>query len=108
MQSQEQLRAQVESFEGPQDPFLTEAIHNTARAMVEQSIKVQPGQNVLLWYDPPGLPLVKEMYLACVAKGANVSFFMRNLELDAQEIPSLSLQEVKARFDDEKNLIELA
>lgn len=108
MQSQEQLRTQVETFEGPQDPFLTEAIHNTARAMVEQSIRIQPGQNVLLWFDPPGLPLVKEMYHACMAKGANVSFFMRDLELDAQEISSLSPQDVKTRFDEERNLIEQA
>ena len=60
MASQAEFRQQVEAFEGLFEPAITAAIHNTARAMVEQSIKVQPGQKVLIWYDPPGFHLLKK------------------------------------------------
>ena len=105
MASQEQIRAKVEAYEIKGDPLITDAIHNTARAMVEKSINVQPGQKILLWFDPAGMPLVKQMYDACVAKGAIVTFHMRDFEEDARLLPSLSHEEIFERFAEEKRLV---
>lgn len=78
MSAQEAIREQVDSFEGNPDPFVTQAIHNTAAAIVEQAGDVRAGENVLIWFDPTAMQLVKEMNLRCLAKGANVSYFMRD------------------------------
>lgn len=108
MATQEQIRTQIEAFEIKGDPKITEAIHNTARAMVEKSINVQPGQKVLIWFDPAGMPLVRSMYDACMAKGAMVTFHMRNFEEDAQVLPNLSREEIFVRFAEEKRLVNEA
>lgn len=106
MVSQLEIRQQVESFEGAFEPAITQAIHNTARAMVETSLKVQAGQKVLIWFDGPGLPLVKEMYHACMAKGAQVSFHRRDYEADAVEIAQMTPDEIRAKFVEEKRLVD--
>lgn len=108
MTSQAEILERVESFEIQGDPFFTEAVHNTARAMVELSLNVKEGQNVLVWFDPTGMPLVKEIYNACLAKGANVSFFERNLDEDAQVVPTLNEDGVRQRFAEEKRLVDSA
>lgn len=108
MASQVELKQQVEAFKGEFDQSITTAIHNTARAMVEQSLKVQSGQKVLIWYDPPGLPMVKEMYNACMAHGAEVSFHMRDIEADAREIMNLTPEQIRERNAEEKRLVDEA
>lgn len=108
MIGQAEIRERVESFEIKGESWFTEATHNTARALVEQSLKVQEGQGILIWYDPTGLALVKEMYQACVAKGARVTFFERHLEEDAQAIIGLSDDKIQDKFREEKALIDAA
>lgn len=108
MASQEQIRTQVEAYEIKGDSKITNAIHNTARAMVEKSINVQPGQKVLLWFDPTGMPLVKQMYNACVANGAIVTFHMRDFEEDARVLPFLSSEKIFESFAEEKRLVNEA
>lgn len=108
MIAQAELLQKVESFEGSRDPFITTAIHNTASAMVEQAAKIHSGQNVLIWFDQPGTQLVKELYHRCMAKSAQVSFFMRDLEKDAKVIPTLSEDRIKHYFDDEADLMDKA
>lgn len=114
MVTQQELLKRVESFEDTADPFITQAIKNTAAAMVEEAAKIQPGQKVLLWFDAPGqqsiqnLHLVKELYLRCLAKGAEVSFFMRDLDQDAQIITQLTTDGIRHLFDEEDKLINEA
>lgn len=43
MLEQAEIRNIVESYGELEDSFLTEAVHNTARAMVEKSLDVQHG-----------------------------------------------------------------
>lgn len=108
MATQEQIKRQVEAYEFKGDPQITAAIHNTARAMVEQSVGVRSGQKVLFWFDATGLPLIKEMYQACLAKGATVSFYLRDFEEDARLLPTLTPEQIKARFAEEKRLVNEA
>lgn len=106
--NQVEIQQQVEAFEIRGESFYTEALHNTARAMVEQSLDVQPGQNILLWFDQTGLPLIKELYTACQAKGATVTFFERDLDEDARIIPTLSPPEIQEYFSQQKQLVDAA
>jgi len=46
--------------------------------------------------------------LRCLAKGADVSFFMRDLDEDARAIPTLNQAEIKERFVEEKELMDEA
>lgn len=108
MPSQQEILYTVETSETLVDSLLTKAIHNTAAAMVEESLDIQENQKVLIWFDPAGMPLVKEMYLCCLAKGADVSFFMRDLDEDARVIPDFDHKQIKAMFTEEKRLIEEA
>ncbi|OGG01939.1 hypothetical protein A2Z33_01735 [Candidatus Gottesmanbacteria bacterium RBG_16_52_11] len=87
------------------DPFISIAIHRMASDIVNQSASVQPGEKVLLWFDPPGTPLVEELMNRCLAKGAFVSYFRRDLEADAQLIPKLTETEIAEYFDQQKRLI---
>lgn len=105
---QAELLRKVESFEGNADPFITTAIRNTAAAMVEQAAKVHQGQNVLIWFDEPGMQLVKEMHLRCIAKGALVNFFMRDLNEDAKVVPTLDEEGIIHYFDEEATLMDKA
>lgn len=106
MQSQLEMLNRVEAAEFQGDPTLTTAIHNTARAMVEQSLNIQPGEKVLIWFDPSGLPLVKELLHACQARNASVSFFERNLDEDAQSIQSMTEAQIRERFTLERQLVD--
>lgn len=108
MIAQAEILQRVESFEGNRDPFITTAIHNTAAAIVEQAAKVHSGQNVLIWFDQPGMQLVKELHHRCIAKGAQTNFFMRDLDTDAKIIPTLSADEIAHYFDDEAQLMDKA
>lgn len=86
---QEQIKTLVDQAELDKDPFISEAIRNTAIAIVEDAAQVSDGQRVLIWFDPPALPLVKEMKNRCLARGAEVRFFMRDYEGDAVKIAKL-------------------
>ena len=114
MATQLELEERISSFEGNADPFITEALRNTAAAMVEQAANVQPGQNVLLWFDAPSeqsiqsIQLIKELRLRCLAKGANISFFMRDLDHDAQAISGATPDEIHHLFDEEERLVNEA
>ncbi|MCL5970303.1 MAG: aminopeptidase [Patescibacteria group bacterium] len=108
MASQAELAQRVEAFEGNKDPFISTAIRNIASAMVEQAAKVHQGQNVLIWFDEPGMQLVKEMNLRCVAKGASVNFFMRDYDQDARVIPTLNEEGIRHYFDEEASLMDQA
>ncbi|OGG03241.1 hypothetical protein A2W14_06985 [Candidatus Gottesmanbacteria bacterium RBG_16_37_8] len=105
---QEVIRGLVEAYEGSLDPFFTASIHNVARTIVEESTGVKSGQKVLIRFDPPGIPLVKELYLASLAKGADTRFFRRELEKDAQIIPTLDEQGIRDYFNEEEELINWA
>lgn len=105
---QTEIDKRIELFEGNSDPFVTDAICNTAVAMVEQAGKVHEGQNVLIWFDLPGLQLVKELKWKCLGKGANVKYFMRDLDEDARIVPKLTPDEIQHYFDEEEYLMNEA
>jgi aminopeptidase len=97
----------VDKSEVIEDSF-TEALHNTAAAIVEDAARVKAGQKVLIWYDGPGQRLVKETYLRCLAVGADVRFFRRDFEGDAAELPDLDENGIKGMFDQEEELMNWA
>lgn len=80
-------------------------IRNIAASLVEKAGKVKEGQKVLIWYDIPGLPLVHEVHNRCLAKGAKVDFFKRDLAKDAEEAKKLSPEELGHYHDEEKEKI---
>lgn len=90
MPAAELVRQQVEQYNIESYPY-RDAVHNIASSMVNQAAKVQEGEDVLIWFDPPGMPLVNELYKECLAKGANVSFYQRDLDEDARQATILPL-----------------
>jgi len=58
---QEILRTLVGSVETDQDLFIAESIKHTASAIVNEAAKVKKGQKVLIWFDTPGIKLVKDI-----------------------------------------------
>lgn len=108
MSCQETLKAIIEGHQCDESPFVVESLRNTARAMVEDAAGVKEGQKVLLWFDEPGIQLVQQLNLACLARGAQVSYFQRDLDEDALVIPTLSPEEITSRFNEEERLINEA
>jgi len=106
--NQVELKIFVHQTEIINDPFISKAIRITARAIVEDAAKVGEGEKVLLWFDIPGVQLVQEMELACLARGAEVRFFMRKYESDAEAIAHLNKEEIREMFDAEEELINWA
>ena len=98
---QKEIKTLVDQTEIVSDMFVGEGIKNTARAIVEDAAQVTEGQKVLIWFDPPGVQLVKEMELACKARGAEVKFFMREFEKDADALDGLDKDGIKEMFDEE-------
>ena len=104
IENQTQIRKFIESTESDQDPFASTSIKNMARAIVEEAAKVRRGQKVLIWFDPPGIELVKQIDLRCQAAGAEIKFYMRDYEGDAQALAELDDQGIRHLFDDEEEL----
>ena len=98
---QSELIHLVDLVEPNKDPFISISIKNTAAAIVEEAAQVKKDQKVLIWFDSPGIELVKEMYLRCLAIGAEVKFFMRDYEGDAASLSKLDENGVKHIFDQE-------
>lgn len=106
--NQAEIQKVVASTETSKNPFLSTAIKNTAAAIVENAAQVKPGQKVLIWFDPPGIELVKEMDLRCKAIGAEVKFFQRDYEGDASALSKLDEPGIKHMFDEEEKLMNWA
>lgn len=98
----------VKKFSPPkkQSPKIRQAVKRIARSMVEEAAKIKKGEKVLIWFDPLGLQLVKELYLLCQKKTNKISFFMRDLEKDAQMAKKLPKKVLEHYFDEEKALVE--
>ena len=105
---QSELIHLVDLVEPNKDPFISISIKNTAAAIVEEAAQVKKDQKVLIWFDSPGIELVKEMYLRCLAIGAEVKFFMRDYEGDAVSLSELDENGVKHMFDQEAKLMNWA
>ncbi len=109
MANQENLRQFVEKFEGNRDPKFVEAVWNIASAMVEVSANVQEGQQVLLWFDNAGgIQLVQDLYQRCLARGAEVDFFMRDLTEDARGLADCEADQVTEFFLNERTKMDKA
>lgn len=106
--NQEQIGQLVGLTEANRDPFIAISIRNTAAALVEDAAKVKSGQKVLIWFDAPGIELVKEMNLRCQALGAEVKFYMREYEEDAAALENLDQEGIHHMFDEESELINWA
>ncbi len=106
--SQTEVRTLVQLTEGSKDPLISTTIRNTAGAIVEDAAQVKSGQRVLIWFDAPGIELVKEMDLRCKAIGADVKFFMRDYEGDAAVLAELDQNGIEAMFDAEADLMDWA
>ena len=105
---QEILRTLVGSVETDQDLFIAESIKHTASAIVNEAAKVKKGQKVLIWFDTPGIKLVKDIVLKCDEVGADVKFFRRDYECDANLLKYLDEYEIKHMFDNEAGLMDWA
>ena len=104
--SQQEIRTLVEATQEHSDPFISQAIRNTAGAIVEDGAKVTSDQKVLIWFDPPGIELARQMQLRCQAIGAEVQFFMRDFEGDAEKITTLDEDGIVEMFAEEKELMD--
>lgn len=105
MTTQTEQIPQAQEADMSKDPFITNSIHKIASDMVETAAKVKPGERVLLWYDPQGADLVAEMANRCIARGAYISFFERDLDADAALVPSMNEAEIAGHFRGQKDLI---
>jgi aminopeptidase len=85
-----------------------EAVEFLSHGIVEEAAKVQAGQKVLIWFDTPAIPLVKEVEKRCQEIGADVRFFMREYERDAESLTVLGEEEIKQMFDEEEALMNWA
>jgi aminopeptidase len=66
------------------------AIEPIARAMVEISAGVRPGETVVVFYDPAGAPLARRLARLSSEAGARVLYFQRDQWLEAEIATSSS------------------
>lgn len=86
-------------------PSIQRGLENIATSLIEESGKVQPGQNVLIWHHFPRNPLIDALQKKILKKGATVSFYERNLKELAEFIPALEEGEIKEYLRQERNLV---
>lgn len=98
----------ISSFKPELPSSFPASVERIATSMVESAAKVKPGQKVLLWFDPNGLELVQAINKKCLEKGAEVSYFMRDLDVDVEEVGQLKSNEVVGYFSQQKKLMEEA
>ncbi|MFA5770250.1 MAG: aminopeptidase [Patescibacteria group bacterium] len=98
----------ISSFRPESPSAFPQSVERIATSMVESAAKVKPGQKVLLWFDPNGLELVQAINKKCLEKGAEVSYFMRDLDVDVEEVSQLKPKEVKGYFFQQKKLMDHA
>jgi len=100
---QEKISPRKEAYQFP-----PEAISNIAQAMVGISLKVQPGEKALIFYDLLGKPLADEIIKLCQQKGAVVDFFQRNVKKEIEIVSNHSLKDLENYFLGQKKKIEKA
>ena len=93
MHTQQELLSKVESFKGNPDAHITNSLRNIATTLVCDVAKISTGQKVLIWFDEPGLPLVQEISNRCQSVAAQPTYFMRDVDTDAQEIAEKLMNE---------------
>jgi len=98
---QEKISPRKETYQFPH-----EAISNIAQAMVEISLKVQPGEKVLILYDPMGKQLVEEISKRCRERKTKLTFFERDIEYEVNLAMASSLAGLEDYFLKQKELIE--
>lgn len=108
MPTQKELRAQLEQHLTNLHPYGIR-LENIAQAMVDTAANVKSGERVLLWYEEgPGIPLVAHLNRRCMAKGAEISYFQRDLTKFVALAEGMSVAEVRQSFGDEGSLIKNA
>lgn len=83
------------------------ALTEIAAALVD-SVKVGLSDKVLIWHDSPRNYLVDAVAEQCARFGANVSFFERDLDRDAELVPRLEVPDIHQYFARERELIDAA
>ncbi|MCX6724774.1 MAG: aminopeptidase [Candidatus Shapirobacteria bacterium] len=100
---QEKISPRKETYQFPQ-----EAITNFAQSIIDISLKVKPGEKILIYYDVPGEILAEEVTKLCLQKKVKVDFFRRDVRKEIEIASRPSPDELENYFIKQKKKIEKA
>lgn len=96
-----EIRQQIEGFTQELDPRISRFIHKAATDMVDLGVKAEEEDRVLIVFDKPGitglspLPLVRELHIRCLEKGATTNFYQQDLVAEAEQVRNLEIPKIQ-------------
>ena len=100
----ERLYKKTPSF----SPDIEKGLDTLAEVLITKSIVIEDADRLLLWFDEPAKPLIKRIYELVVERWVEVSFFERDLGVDAQLIPGMSEVQIFEYFEEQRKLVQAA